>query len=117
MSCVRCGSTKNIEKHHIVHQIDGGSSDKENLEDLCRHCHKYQHAKERIIGNIERYLRDLRLITKEKEKDYALRHIDIELHRLRVVERENTPLFIISRGYYSYWNDKATHYGGGFKFK
>jgi len=117
MTCVRCGSTENIEKHHIVHQIKGGTDDKENLEELCRHCHRYQHVKERIIGKIERYLQDLRRITKEKEKDYALRHIDIELHRLTVVERENTPLFIISRGYYTYWNDKTTHQGGGFKFK
>ena len=34
--CVKCGSTKNFELHHIIPHARGGSNRLENLQLLCR---------------------------------------------------------------------------------
>ena len=52
--CSRCGGVNNIESHHIVYRINGGSDDKSNLVDLCRACHDYRHTLEKILAHIER---------------------------------------------------------------
>ena len=38
--CVKCGSTKNFELHHIVPHAMGGSSRLENLQLLCQRCNR-----------------------------------------------------------------------------
>jgi len=38
--CVKCGSKKNLEIHHIVPHAMGGSSRLENLQLLCRSCNQ-----------------------------------------------------------------------------
>ena len=111
MSCVRCGGDFQIEKHHIVHKINGGKDIKDNMVELCRHCHKYQHAKERLLDNLISYLNGMRLINKLKRKriGFFISRVELTLKRLEVLESENTPLQIASRGYYKYWNNEDTH--------
>ena len=38
--CVKCGSTKDFELHHIIPPAMGGSSSLENLQLLCRDCNR-----------------------------------------------------------------------------
>ena len=38
--CVKCGSKKNLEIHHIVPHAMGGSSRLENLQLLCQRCNR-----------------------------------------------------------------------------
>mgnify|MGYP002152208539 CR=1 FL=1 len=38
--CVKCGSTKNLEIHHIVPHARGGSNRLENLQLLCQRCNR-----------------------------------------------------------------------------
>ena len=38
--CVKCGSTKNFELHHIIPHAMGGSSRLENLQLLCQRCNR-----------------------------------------------------------------------------
>jgi hypothetical protein len=117
MACRRCDSDANVEKHHIVHKINGGT-DFDNIVELCRSCHKYQHTKERLLDSIRDYAAQLRgiSITKSQVSEVANK-ISNNIHRLTVNEDYNTPDQIKERGYYSYWNNKLTHYGSGFKFK
>ena len=42
-ACSRCGSTKNLEAHHIVALKSGGSNELSNLITLCHGCHRAQH--------------------------------------------------------------------------
>jgi len=41
--CQKCGSTKNLQVHHIVRVVDGGESDPDNLITLCEKCHRKEH--------------------------------------------------------------------------
>ena len=99
MKCSRCGSTENIEKHHIIHRVNGGSNDIDNLCELCTYCHDYQHAKE----NIEYYINKC-------ESKHQFRRLKIWQYRLHVLEEFNTPELILQRGYKTYWDDVKTHY-------
>ena len=38
--CVKCGSKKNLEIHHIIPHARGGSNRLENLQLLCRRCNR-----------------------------------------------------------------------------
>src|SRR6266849_6461242 len=38
--CLLCGATEDLETDHIIPVADGGSSDIENLQTLCHHCHQ-----------------------------------------------------------------------------
>ena len=38
--CVKCGSTKNLEIHHIIPLAWGGSNRLENLQLLCQRCNR-----------------------------------------------------------------------------
>ena len=38
--CVKCGSKKNLEIHHIIPHAKGGSSRLENLQLLCQRCNR-----------------------------------------------------------------------------
>ena len=99
MSCIRCGRTENIENHHIVQRIDGGSDEPENKEPLCNHCHNYEHAKRNILVTLE----------KERKRRQSKRVAILE-HRLEVLEELNSPELIRERGHYqTYWIDETTH--------
>ena len=41
--CANCGSTNNIEFHHIVPLFLGGSNNLRNIVPLCNRCHKVAH--------------------------------------------------------------------------
>ena len=45
-TCVNCGSTENIEYHHIVPLINGGTNKFTNIVPLCVECHEKAHDKE-----------------------------------------------------------------------
>lgn len=99
MNCIRCGSTKNIEKHHIIHRANGGSDEPDNMRYLCQGCHDYQHA----IDNITEHIRKC-------NKKHQWARLRIWQYRLQVTEEFNKPELIIDRGYRSYWDDIKTHY-------
>ncbi len=106
MPCIRCGSNTQIEKHHIIHKINGGRDTKDNLVELCRHCHKYQHAKERLLDTLIMWFNEMRSINKTKRFGDIKARVELTRKRLEILETENTPLQIASRGYYPYWNDE-----------
>ena len=99
MQCIRCGSTHKMERHHIKQRRDGGSNDTQNLEDRCRACHDYEHAKRYLIEHLE-------YECSRGDK----RRIEVYEHRLAVLEALNTPDFIRERGFKSYWTDWTTHF-------
>ena len=41
--CRQCGSSQNLDVHHLVALKDGGSNDLPNLVTLCRECHSKIH--------------------------------------------------------------------------
>jgi 5-methylcytosine-specific restriction endonuclease McrA len=43
-TCVRCGSTEQIEYHHKRPLLYGGTNDLSNIIPLCRNCHKEAHG-------------------------------------------------------------------------
>jgi len=106
--CIRCGSDFKVERHHIKHRVNGGDDSCENLEFRCRHCHKYQHTKERLLDDMVRLIQGYRQCT-YKRIDYYIRKLNLQTHRLTILEQENTPINIRLRGYIPYWNDDTTH--------
>ncbi|MFN8036319.1 MAG: DUF222 domain-containing protein [Acidimicrobiia bacterium] len=50
-----CGTTRNLQVHHIVHHEDGGTTDTSNLLTLCRRHHRLHHLGAlRIEGDADR---------------------------------------------------------------
>ena len=47
-TCVNCGKTENIEYHHIVPLINGGTNKLSNIVPLCLECHAKAHDKKRL---------------------------------------------------------------------
>jgi len=45
--CARCRSTRRLEIHHRKYRSHGGTHRVENLEPVCRGCHKLIHKQER----------------------------------------------------------------------
>lgn len=45
--CTECSSKENLEVHHILRIIDGGTNNPANLLTLCEHCHNRRHFKTR----------------------------------------------------------------------
>lgn len=88
-ACERCGYIQGIEKHHIIHRIEGGNDEPSNLRWLCRHCHDYQHAKDAVLKALETERKRLMILEK----------------RLELIESLNTPGGIIKTGYQSYFNN------------
>lgn len=43
-ACTECGATRNIDSHHIVKEIDGGTRTLDNGISLCKKCHKKIHG-------------------------------------------------------------------------
>lgn len=50
-TCQVCGSTENVEGHHIVNYQYGGAATMDNIVALCSECHKEVHR-----GNIDMLL-------------------------------------------------------------
>jgi len=99
MNCIRCGRTEDLEEHHIIERLNGGSDDPENKEWRCRPCHKYEHAKRRILRALKR-----------ERKRGQIERIRILERRLAILVEFNTPELIRERGtYLSYWEDETTH--------
>lgn len=118
MKCIRCGRELNIEQHHIKHKVNGGSNEPDNLEPRCRDCHKYQHTKETLLLNVQRYAEELKRESENSRRyKMILANLKMQLHRLEVLNELNTVELITERGYTSYWVDSTTHKGSGFKFK
>lgn len=46
--CVNCGSTENIQYHHIVPLCNGGTNRISNIAPLCYSCHKASHGKHSV---------------------------------------------------------------------
>ncbi len=45
-SCENCGSTSNLQQHHILPIQHGGTDDESNLMTLCKACHEREHGYE-----------------------------------------------------------------------
>lgn len=86
LPCERCGMLEKVQKHHIVHRVNGGSNKPENIRPLCLACHDYQHAKEKIV----------KALNIEKQR------VEILERRLKSLESRNTPELIREKGYQSY---------------
>jgi hypothetical protein len=43
--CAACGSTKELNHHHLVPRANGGSEEPENLVTLCAECHDLVHSR------------------------------------------------------------------------
>jgi len=98
--CVRCGSKDNLEEHHIVELLRGGSDEPENKEWRCEPCHKYEHTHRRLEASV--------IYEQGRGQADRIRYYE---HRLEVLENLNTPELIMERGtYLSYWTDNSTHY-------
>ena len=50
--CARCRSPKRLEIHHREYRSHGGTHRIENLEPVCRDCHKLIHRTERSLRTI-----------------------------------------------------------------
>ena len=100
LTCIRCGRTEQLEKHHIRQRRDGGSDAPENKEVRCSACHDYEHTRRHLIAALEY----------ERGRGQADR-IKVYEHRLEVLDWLNSPKLIRERGkYISYWEDNSTHY-------
>lgn len=100
VACIRCGRSEQVESHHIIPRIDGGGDKPENKEQRCEPCHKFEHAKRKILETLE----------KERGRRQFRRAAVLE-HRLEVLEERNTPGLIRERGnYQTYWIDETTHF-------
>jgi len=100
MSCIRCGCSGKMERHHIKQRIHGGGDEDDNLEDRCHACHKYEHTLRALTASLEY----------EKQRGQTNR-IACYQHRIKVLEELNTPEIIRGRKtYLSYWTDRTTNY-------
>ncbi len=104
IQCARCGSTKNLEQHHIIPKSEGGSDDASNLQWLCEGCHDYEHARQNILIEINNQLKLL------GTDGFNPVRFSMWIMRLGVLEAFNTPEKIRERGYMSYWEVPTTHY-------
>jgi len=110
MSCRRCGRNDDIEKHHIIQRVDGGTDEPENLEDLCSACHDYEHAKREIINKIGHTQEKLNKAYKISRKNALKEYLDMLNHRLEVLKSLNAPEQIRLTGKYTtYWVVETTH--------
>lgn len=47
--CNDCGSSENLELHHIIPRSKGGPTESQNLMPLCPGCHLKRHAKPKPV--------------------------------------------------------------------
>ena len=72
-TCESCGSKQNLEVDHIIPVSRGGTSDRENLQALCRSCNRRKHNQ--VPTSAEHVATQKRILSspeKEKEKDIPL---------------------------------------------
>jgi len=102
--CVRCGSTRSLEKDHIIPKSRGGSDDESNKRFLCIACHDYRHSRDNIIAEIDKWLAQVGTTYFDPLKFTRW------IMRLGVLEAFNTPAKILKSGkYVPYWNITTTH--------
>lgn len=107
MKCVRCGRSEQLEEHHIVARVDGGTDEPENKEWRCQPCHKYEHSRRNLMRSIEGYIihRTGHQVLGESQPD----RIAAFQHRLDVLNHLNSVEAIVERGsYIAYWTDAST---------
>jgi len=68
--CIKCGSLKKLEVHHIHLEMCGGSEELDNLVTLCKECHTDFH---------KRFNYDEQLHNKDKEEHIKLFNEFLEL--------------------------------------
>ena len=122
--CSRCGSSKNVESHHIIMKSRGGSDDDTNRKNLCKECHDFVHAELNIIEyldyvwkNPDYYRQKLNKMDKDSRYYESVRRsikyyedrIKLSEYRLKVLRELNSINNIIKHGYRSYWIDSKTH--------
>jgi hypothetical protein len=81
--CVNCGSKKDIEYHHIVPVVYGGTNKLSNIVPLCIDCHYKAHQKANAEG-IKKAKSEGRcgrgkIITYEEAKPALKRYFDLEI--------------------------------------
>lgn len=110
MSCRRCGRKEDIENHHIIARVEGGTDEPENKEELCSACHDFEHAKRNLLKSIEDWKEKLERSRKFSRRQAIRSRLRLYEHRLEVLESLNTPEQISLTGKYtSYWLDDTTH--------
>lgn len=60
MNCVHCGSTENIQRDHIIPRYKDGSNENENIQYLCRQCHRKKTSIDRSCPLTKPRLRKVR---------------------------------------------------------
>ena len=78
-TCVNCGNSKNIEYHHIVPLINGGTNNISNIVPLCEECHYKAHDKEYKHGNPKRNKGRKRKVTYEEALPVLHRYFNLEI--------------------------------------
>ena len=104
LSCIRCGSTEQLEEDHIIQKMKGGSDDPSNKRWLCRGCHDYRHARDSILKEI---VKNERAFSLDFGNPYRM---SMWIFRLGILEAFNTPKLVKERGYKPYWDFPQTHY-------
>lgn len=51
-TCLRCGTSKDLTVHHVVHRSQGGKNNLENLQTLCGPCHQYVHHELKLPSGV-----------------------------------------------------------------
>lgn len=102
--CSRCGTSKKIEKHRIVHGAAGGKYVPSNIRLLCRACHDYIHTFEKIEKSIIKARRKkIKWIRNTSRYKYWKGRLKILINRLERLEKLNTIGNILKYGYRTYW--------------
>lgn len=91
--CVRCNSTKRLQRDHIKPLWQGGLDVTDNLQWLCYVCHKVKTAKDKILEELQKHT----LAWKKEMLEYRL----VALERLNPIGQVH---------FIKYWKDEKTHY-------
>ncbi len=78
--CEHCGSTQNLQVHHILPVADGGTDDPENLRVLCETCHKETHKYGQPLNRRLRRAMEKRKRMDEKKKRHHTYRISKTYH-------------------------------------
>jgi len=79
-TCGRCGSDRNLVAHHIIALKDGGAPyDPDNLEVVCRSCHRTRRERGSFFGDSEPDHSELNELIRELPVERAISIVDNEL--------------------------------------
>ena len=78
-TCVNCGNSENIEYHHIVPLINGGTNNISNIVPLCKECHYKAHDKEYKHGNKKGNKGRKRKVTYEEALPVLDKYFNLEI--------------------------------------